>query len=507
MENATMHRTAGLKYVTVLIAMAFGEAALAGPPGAPQQVMGSTSQPVEEITLETAKYACPMEAHPDESDPARQGAYLSTEPGECPRCGMKLRPIDDLAWVQARKAAQGGEVAYTCPDHQHVFAKTSGACPRCGRALEPFKVMYTCPDPQHAAVIRMQPGRCPQCRWRLAPFRGVWLSPDMADHNVPPKSELAEDAEYHCPLHPLVHSDEPGRCTICAQMLVAAGDRIEAAGDQDSVTIPPGAKYVCPMQECRYFASEPGRCAECGMRLKPIEEVEWARETRHAGTKARRHEGATTPGAFVCPMHPHLTHDAGGLCPICHMELVPAFVCPMHPDQAAPEPGACPICGMQLVDVETVAKPKTAPAAIRAQMNYLMEHYLALQTRFSSDRTDDVALHALGLVGAADEIVKHLDDPDVELPGRFGAAVRKLRGAALELTGKSLDDDRVTFVGLGGAMRVLVEHVRPSDEQYPKIYIFHCPMTKGDWLQTTDEMANPFYGFRMLKCGELQATQ
>ena len=56
-------------------------------------------------------------------------------------------------------------------------------------------------------------------------------------------------------------------------------------------------------------------------------------------------------------------------------------------------------------------------------------------------------------------------------------------------------------------MRTLVEHVRPGRERYPIIYIFHCPMTKGDWLQASEEMANPFYGFKMLKCGELQATE
>jgi hypothetical protein len=32
-------------------------------------------------------------------------------------------------------------------------------------------------------------------------------------------------------------------------------------------------------------------------------------------------------------------------------------------------------------------------------------------------------------------------------------------------------------------------------------------MTKGDWLQAHDQMANPFYGFKMLKCGEPQAIK
>jgi len=105
-----------------------------------------------------AQYACPMDRHPDEANEADQGPYFSAEPGTCPRCGMKLKPLDDLEWVRMRRAADGGDVAYTCPDHQHVFSDSGGECPRCGKPLTPFKVMYTCPDPAHASVVSAKPG-------------------------------------------------------------------------------------------------------------------------------------------------------------------------------------------------------------------------------------------------------------------------------------------------------------------------------------------------------------
>lgn len=47
-----------------------------------------------------ADYACPMEAHPDESEPDSRGPYFSAQPGECPRCGMKLKPLDQLTWTK-----------------------------------------------------------------------------------------------------------------------------------------------------------------------------------------------------------------------------------------------------------------------------------------------------------------------------------------------------------------------------------------------------------------------
>lgn len=416
-----------------------------------------------------ARYACPMETHPDEPDPAHQGPYFSPDAGRCPWCGMTLKPLDTLAWVGARRAAGGSDVAYTCPTHQHVFSRVPGACPRCRHDLAPFKVMYTCPDPRHARQISIQAGRCPECGRTLVPYRGIWLAPEMAALNTPPDPTPAASAKYRCPAHPLAHSNTPGKCPICAADLVAGAAVALQAGATTAPAIPADAQFVCPMEECWQFSSEPGECPKCGMQLKPIEAVPWARDRR---AKA-------------------------------DVTLVAAnFVCPMHPEQRSAARGTCSICGMQLVETQTLRPPTGPSAAIAAQVDYLMEHYLALQQRFASDNTREVALHALGLVGAADEILKRSDDPAAQLPAAFTEAVRALRDAALKTNGKDLDADRVTFVDLGAAMKRVIEHVRPSTTQYPKLYLFHCPMTKGDWIQTTDNMANPFYGFAMLKCGE-----
>jgi hypothetical protein len=226
---------------------------------------------------EDARYACPMDTHPDETDPARQGAYFAAEDGKCPWCGMLLKPLDELAWVKARRAAGGAEVAYTCPEHQHVYAVTQADCPRCNRTLEPFKVMYTCPDPAHAGIISLHADDCSRCGKTLAAYRGLWLAPEMAEHNVPPDPHPAQDAAYRCPEHLSAHSDQPAQCPVCAADLVATGPD-EAADDRRP--IPADAKFVCPMEECWYFSTEAGRCPVCGMKIKPIESVDWAKDLR-----------------------------------------------------------------------------------------------------------------------------------------------------------------------------------------------------------------------------------
>ena len=61
-----------------------------------------------------AAYTCPM--HPD---------FVSTEPGTCPQCGMRLVPAP---------------TSYVCPMHPDVTSDTEGTCPKCGMRLVPTTV-------------------------------------------------------------------------------------------------------------------------------------------------------------------------------------------------------------------------------------------------------------------------------------------------------------------------------------------------------------------------------
>ncbi len=416
-----------------------------------------------------AKFACPMEEHPDQSDPNEQGAFFAAEPGSCPWCGMKLKPLEEFAWVKVRQSAKGADVAYTCVDHQHVFSKSSGSCPRCGKELHAFKVMYTCPDPDHAGVISTFAGNCPHCGQGLAAYRGIWLDDAMAQANVPPAPGVADAALYHCTIHPLVHSNKEGNCTICGLPLETAATLAVKPG-----AIPVGAKYTCSMRECWQFSDAAGTCSECGMKLKPLKEVAWVQEMQ-----------AAMPSG----------------------EAEDRYVCPMHAEEGASQTGTCSICGMQFVRSDLLPRPQTAPAKIAAQMNYIMEHYLELQRLLASDRTSGTALHALGLASAGEKLAEQLNDPDVELPQAVVEAATQLRHAAVKITAKDLQADRVTLVELSAAVRTLVGHVRPDRVRWPKLFIYHCPMSKGDWIQATEEKANPYYGFKMLKCGELREVK
>jgi RND family efflux transporter MFP subunit len=108
-----------------------------------------------------AQYHCPM--HP---------TYITSQPGDCPICGMSLVPISqdgvDTAHQPATEAQAAGEARpgqYTCPMHPEVVSDEPGRCPDCGMFLEQVPGarpgQYTCP--MHPEVVSDEPGRCPDC--------------------------------------------------------------------------------------------------------------------------------------------------------------------------------------------------------------------------------------------------------------------------------------------------------------------------------------------------------
>lgn len=87
-----------------------------------------------------------------------------------------------------------------------------------------------------------------------------------------------------------------------------------------------------------------------------------------------------------------------------------------------------------------------------------------------------------------------------------GAHVKTLATATEGLAGKTIDQQREQFKSVSRAMLDLIGSHPPSRAVAERVYIVHCPMAPGDWLQTTDQIANPFYSTSMKQCGEVVRT-
>jgi len=84
-------------------------------------------QPAPTAPAAAPRYTCPM--HPE---------IIRDAPGNCPICGMALKPMPPAAAVKPVTPAPIAGTRYTCPMHPQIVRDGPGTCPICGMALEPM---------------------------------------------------------------------------------------------------------------------------------------------------------------------------------------------------------------------------------------------------------------------------------------------------------------------------------------------------------------------------------
>ena len=77
----------------------------------------------------------------------------------------------------------------------------------------------------------------------------------------------------------------------------------------------------------------------------------------------------------------------------------------------------------------------------------------------------------------------------------------KIKAAAVKLSGaKAIDKQRAAFKELSRPLAMWVTMSKPAG-----LNVVYCSMAKGSWLQSEKTIANPYYGAKMLRCGEVVA--
>src|SRR5690606_31477754 len=137
-----------------------------------------------------------------------------------------------------------------------------------------------------------------------------------------------------------------------------------------------GVVFTCPHHP-EVVSESPGVCPKCHMDLLPQE--------KEAGDRAHHAHPDHGDGRarYVCPHHPEVTSDSPGTCSKCGgMALVPVkqeasgstsgttWFCPHHPEVTSESPGTCSKCGgMALV-------PKTGNGAdARSEQTWVCPHH------------------------------------------------------------------------------------------------------------------------------------
>jgi len=257
-------------------------------------------------------------------------------------------------------------------------------------------------------------------------------------------------------------------------------------------------------------------------------------------------------GKWVSPMHPEIVKDAPGSCDVCGMDLVPAEELGYVQDPAAEAPLVIPASAVLRTGKRAVVyieKPDTerptyegreieiGPRAgevfivasglsegERVVTNGAFKIDSALQIRAKPSMMSvikSVEQHSLE-TGAVQKVLplyfslqSHLAADDFEASKSAISKIHALLGhdsaidELLHELGTANDIDAIRRPHFETLSKALIETVEQDPKAFEgKVYKMHCPMVYpdrgADWLQSSDELKNPYFGASMLTCGEVK---
>lgn len=127
-----------------------------------------------------------------------------------------------------------------------------------------------------------------------------------------------------------------------------------------------------------------------------------------------------------------------------------------------------------------------APALANPNVAAVVDPYLKIQETLAADKTTGIRDQASAIVAAA---------------GRLGKPAEAVAGAARQLQAAGgLEAARDAFFALTTALFTYADATKtPLGPQVRRAF---CPMEKKGWAQKDGQIANPYAGSRMLRCGE-----
>ena len=122
----------------------------------------------------------------------------------------------------------------------------------------------------------------------------------------------------------------------------------------------------------------------------------------------------------------------------------------------------------------------------------VLSAYLEMAAALVADSSDGVSERAEKIAADAGAGAKAAGVPAAEK-----AALEAIAAAAAKVNGKDVAGLRGQFKDFSKAMDAFL---RASDT--PGWALYYCPMADGYWLQAAEPVANPYFGKKMLRCGD-----
>jgi Cu(I)/Ag(I) efflux system membrane fusion protein len=160
-----------------------------------------------------------------------------------------------------------------------------------------------------------------------------------------------------------------------------------------------------------------------------------------------------------------------------------------------------------LVAFVLAATPAAADPGPHAAMDEVLAHCLAMRRDLAADRAGGLAGHARGLEAALSRAGRLAASWKGEkapfLRQHIQAALRALSEGRADFASGELERVRKQFFNLSKPLIRYVGWFRARDGRYRT---FYCSMKKAAWIQEEAKPGNPYYGAKMLECGERVRT-
>ena len=153
--------------------------------------------------------------------------------------------------------------------------------------------------------------------------------------------------------------------------------------------------------------------------------------------------------------------------------------------------------------VETLA----VPDAFKTQLDSVYTVYFGVHHALSQDSLEEAAKGSAQVLAALEKVDMMLLKGQAHMAWMDEMNIIKKNGETI-VKAQTIDDARKAFIPLSASLIRVVQKFGATGAL--GMYRFNCPMTddgKGaDWLQNTSDIANPYYGSSMFKCGDLMET-
>ncbi len=401
---------------------------------------------------------------------AREGMYVKT--------GDEIYTIADLSTVWIRLDAYEPDMSWVRYGQQVEFTvealpgrkfngRISFVDPVLNEKTRTVKVRVDVPNPDG----RLKPGM----------FVRAVVESTVAEGGHVIQPDLA--GKWMCPMHPSVVEDAPGNCTICGMPLESSETLpyVDTSEDHDPpLAIPVTAPLVTGKRAVVYV--------EVPDQEKPTYEGREIVLGPRAGEYYVVAEGLQEGERVV-------TRGTFKIDSALQIQAKPSM---MSPEDQKPSPPQKPTAP------EEGATTPVAPEQLNPLIANVLQSYFKVQEALAGDDAAGASEAAGALAGEVRQSELSLSDEGVK--EAWEEVAPTLQSAATAISdADDIEARRERFARLSEIMHQLLMHFGPPTEQ--PVYVLHCPMAfdneGADWLQPDKETRNPFFGSKMLKCGEV----